>query len=448
MLMLYISTGVVFMLLPGTFLGVWNLLTISSHRAANSVSPAWIQAHGHAQIFGWIGSFVLGIGFYSIPKLRRMGSFALTPVWCAWGLWTSGVALRWLGSVYPWHWRVLVPLSSVCELTAFLVFFRIVSGHHAEDSGKTTLAKWVFVVIAGSLGLLLTLLVNVGLGFYLAFQSASPEVPANFDQRFLVLETWGCLVPFVWGQRQVATGLSWFAVRAWTDSTPSDCLKFRWSLARACWRDFACHAINPHRASHCHYCVTVVRTFRTSSQGEGSSRELSILRATRLPLGVDCSLSEPLGSVEPRSVRDLGGVASRSNSRLPGYDGVCHRRQLVLPAFSGMRLLFSTKLMFCSLLAVGCFLRVSSEVLAYQGVVRAAWLWLPTSAICEMAAVTVFAFNLLITFARQAPLPQRNLFAKQGNYAPTERVVSDVREQIKVLIILVLAALSRAQLFL
>jgi len=75
MLMLYISTGVVFMLLPGTFLGVWNLLTISSHRAANSVSPAWIQAHGHAQIFGWIGSFILGIGFYSIPKLRRLGSF-------------------------------------------------------------------------------------------------------------------------------------------------------------------------------------------------------------------------------------------------------------------------------------------------------------------------------------------------------------------------------------
>ena len=98
MLMLHISTGVVFMLLPGTFLGVWNLLTISSHRAANSVSPAWIQAHGHAQIFGWIASFILGIGFYSIPKLRRMGSFALAPVWCAWGLWTSGVTLRLLGA--------------------------------------------------------------------------------------------------------------------------------------------------------------------------------------------------------------------------------------------------------------------------------------------------------------------------------------------------------------
>jgi uncharacterized protein involved in response to NO len=61
----------------GTFLGVWNLLAISSHRSIETVSPAWIQAHGHAQVFGWIGSFILGIGFYSIPKLRRLEPFAL-----------------------------------------------------------------------------------------------------------------------------------------------------------------------------------------------------------------------------------------------------------------------------------------------------------------------------------------------------------------------------------
>ena len=68
LLMLYISTGLLFMLLPGTFLGVWNLLAISSHHATDSVSAAWIQAHGHAQIFGWIGTFILGIGFY-VPCL-------------------------------------------------------------------------------------------------------------------------------------------------------------------------------------------------------------------------------------------------------------------------------------------------------------------------------------------------------------------------------------------
>jgi hypothetical protein len=82
--------------------------------------------------------------------------------------------------------------------------------------------------------------------------------------------------------------------------------------------------------------------------------------------------------------------------------------QRVLPAFSGMRVLFSTKLMFAAalLLAVGCLLRVSSEILAYQGLTLSAWSWLSVSAITEMTAVTLFAANLIATFARQAPSTQ------------------------------------------
>jgi len=68
LLILYIGTGLAFMLLPGTFLGVWNLITISTHRSAQTVSPAWIQAHGHAQIFGWIGTFILGMGSTRSPS--------------------------------------------------------------------------------------------------------------------------------------------------------------------------------------------------------------------------------------------------------------------------------------------------------------------------------------------------------------------------------------------
>ena len=70
LLMVYVTSGLAFMLLPGTFLGVWNLLQISGNESASSVSPTWLQAHGHAQVFGWIGSFILGIGFHSIPKRR------------------------------------------------------------------------------------------------------------------------------------------------------------------------------------------------------------------------------------------------------------------------------------------------------------------------------------------------------------------------------------------
>jgi hypothetical protein len=77
----------------------------------------------------------------------------------------------------------------------------------------------------------------------------------------------------------------------------------------------------------------------------------------------------------------------------------------VLPAFSRMRLLFSPKLMFLAmlLLTAGCLLRVSSENLAYQHIVSSAWSWLPVSAFIEMVAVTLFAINLLLTFASRPP---------------------------------------------
>lgn len=51
-----------------------------------------------------------------------------------------------------------------------------------------------------------------------------------------------------------------------------------------------------------------------------------------------------------------------------------------------------------ALLAGGCVLRVSCEVLAYQGYAAWAWSVLPTSAMFELAGVTAFAANIFGTF--------------------------------------------------
>src|SRR5205814_56583 len=81
--------------------------------------------------------------------------------------------------------------------------------------------------------------------------------------------------------------------------------------------------------------------------------------------------------------------------------------QRVLPAFCGMRLLFSTRLMWASLaiLNLGCLLRVASEVPAYEANLRAAWQVLPVSAVTELTAVTLFAVNLGITLLLPPPCP-------------------------------------------
>ena len=408
LLMLYISTGLLFMLLPGTFLGVWNLLAISSHRAADSVSPAWIQAHGHAQIFGWIGTFILGIGFYSIPKLRRLNSFALSSVWSSWALWTIGVTLRWLTSVYQWEWRAFLPLSAILELAAFAIFFRTVSGHRPQESGKTKLEVWVFVVIAGSVGLLLTLLVNFGVTLFLAVRGTSAEIPADFDQRFLVLQTWGFLVPFVWG-----FSAKWLPVFLGVRPVRGRFLLLAVALNAAGVLVAFAGSMMAASLLLILGLITAVYSLRLLETPAHPAKVKGV--HTSFPVFVRLAyvwalVAASLG-IWAASVQNPRGIWGASRHALTvGFLAmmVFAIGQRVLPAFSGMRVLFSTKLMFVAalLLAVGCLLRVSSEILAYQGLTLSAWSWLSVSAITEMTAVTLFAANLIVTFARRPPSTQ------------------------------------------
>jgi hypothetical protein len=408
LLMLYISTGLLFMLLPGTFLGVWNLLAISSHHAADSVSPSWIQAHGHAQIFGWIGTFILGIGFYSIPKLRRLNSFALSAVWSSWALWTIGVTLRWLTSVYQWEWRAFLPLSAALELAAFAIFFRTVSGHRPQESGKTKLEVWVLVVVAGSVGLLLTLLVNFGVTLFLAVRGTSAEIPPDFDQRFLVLQTWGFLVPFVWG-----FSAKWLPVFLGLRPVRGRFLLLAVALNSA---GVLVAFAGSMMAASLLLIIGMITAVYSLRLLETPARPAKIKGVhTSFPVFVRLAyvwalVAASLG-IWAASVQNPRGIWGASRHALTvGFLAmmVFAIGQRVLPAFSGMRLLFSTKLMLVAsmLLAVGCLLRVSSEILAYQGLMLSAWSWLSVSAVTEMTAVTLFAANLIVTFARRPPSTQ------------------------------------------
>ena len=72
LLIAYIAVASSSCCFPGHFWEYGTCLQSVVTGQSRAVSPAWIQAHGHAQIFGWIGTFILGIGYYSVPKLRRM----------------------------------------------------------------------------------------------------------------------------------------------------------------------------------------------------------------------------------------------------------------------------------------------------------------------------------------------------------------------------------------
>jgi hypothetical protein len=401
MLVAYIVSGLAFMLLPGTFLGVWNLISITNHHAAQSVSATWIQAHGHAQIFGWIGSFILGIGFYSIPTVRK--TLAMRSGWICYGMWTAGVLLRWFTNVYLWHWRVLLPASAILELGAFLIFFRAVSQHEAADSGKSKLENWVWVVIIATMGFLAALLMNAGLAIYLALRSASPAIPPAIDARFLVLCTWGFLVPFVWGFSN-----KWLPIFLGLKSAHTRLLLLALGVnilgvtAALSGYFYIASLLSFHAAVFAIIALKLFHHPAAPAKTKGVHKSFPIfVRSAYAWL-----LVAGLLAIWASRAQNAAGIWGASRHALTvGFLGVMvfSIGQRVLPAFSGMKLLFSTKLMFLALatLTLGCALRVSSEVLAYQDYATWAWKVLPISALLELTAVTLFATNLVVTFTRR-----------------------------------------------
>jgi uncharacterized protein involved in response to NO len=400
LLMAYVSSGLVFMLLPGTFLGVWNLLQISGRESAASVSPAWLQAHGHAQVFGWIGSFILGIGFYSVPKLRGATKPGFHAAWACWVLWTVGVALRWTANVYGWYWRLFLPLSGVLELGAFLIFFRAVSRHRREDSGTNRLDTWIWVVICASTGLLLSLIANLATCVYLALRGASPALSHSLDQRYLVLITWGFMVPFIWGfsakWMTVFLGLPPVRFRLLLSGLALNSAGVVVTLAGWLAEATALFVVGAVLA------IAALRMFEPA-QREPKTRGVHSSFPFFIRIAYAWLLVAALLGTAAALWDSSGGLWGASRHALTvGFVAVMvfSVGQRILPAFAGMRLLWSTRLMFAGLvlLTVGCTLRVSSEILAYQGYAEWAWSVLPISALFELAGITAFAVNIFATF--------------------------------------------------
>ncbi len=408
LLVAYVSTGLFFMVFPGTLIGVWNLFFISGSRSADAAFTGWVQAHGHAQVFGWIGSFILGIGFYSIPKLRRLPWFPLSTGWISWLLWTSGILLRWSAGFWAWNWRYLLPLSAVMELGAFILFCHSVSGYHQPQILKGKLEIWIGAVSAGTIGLMLTLLLNLVESVRLAAAGVAPVFPHAFDQRFLVVATWGFLIPFVWGfsSRWMPTflglrpqrGLVLLAALALNSAGVITALGGWFLPSSLC-------LLSGTAAS-----ILALRLWETSPRPpKVRGVHPSFPAFVRIAYGW-LAVAAVLGILAAET--GAPGIWGASRHALTvGFLAtmVFSVGSRVLPAFSGMKPLFSTKLMFASLalLNCGCTLRVLTEALAYQGSAPWAWSWLPISALIELSAVVLFAFNLALSFAGNSIVPLR-----------------------------------------
>lgn len=401
-LRLWIATGMFFMVLPGTILGVANLLMISAHHGFQGLSPAWIQAHGHSQVFGWIGSFVLGIGFYSQPRTRA--NSGRLPIYC-WLFWTLGLSLRWLAAAYSWHWRISLPIAGALEVAAMVLFLYAATQHKVPQGAaqrRPRIEPWMQVVLVSNAAMFVAVVINFVVGMQVAIAGTAPARPQWFDPKFLVLLAWGFLAPLIWG-----FSARWLPIFLGVEPVRGRLLQVAVAI------DVAGVVLG----FTAHTRVTTIVLAVAAILAALAIRVFSPPQRPAKIIGIHASFPAFLRIAYAWSILAacIGIWAAFADHHNGIWGGSRHAFTVgfaalmvlsvgprILPHFAGVRAIFSPRLMLVTnlLLLVGCTLRVSMEPLAYEGYAHFAWKLLPISGCVELAAVLLFAAQLVLTFTR------------------------------------------------
>jgi uncharacterized protein involved in response to NO len=361
-----------------------------------------MEGHGHAQMFGWIGSFILGIGFYSQPA--REQPVIRIPMVC-FVLWTLGVAMRWFANIYEWHWRSLFPISAGFELIAVILFVAAASRHKLPEPmegkpAKTSMELWMVSVLLGTAGLAAAVIFNFVECLNLAIHGMQLSFPHALDQKYLVLLGWGFLVPVVWG----------FSARwlpAFLAIAKPDARLFRVALVLDLMGVLCGVAglSKPATILLASSAVAIGLALHLTLRPHGPAKVQGIHPSFPSFIRLAYAWLVIAGSMSIWAAFEdqHGGIWGASRHALTvGFAAtmVFSIGPRILPHFGGVHGIFSKRLMFLSLLFLqtGCLLRVSSEPLAYEGLLPFAWKVLPISGMLELSGVLLFATNLSLTF--------------------------------------------------
>lgn len=120
----FIKTAIGITLTLGTAWGAHILATIALRQSFVAPNYAGTQAHGHAQLYGWVGLFIMGVAYFSVPKFMQARMSTLAPAWSVFGLMLAGILLRAiaqpLAAQAAFGWLLLA--SAVLELMAVILF--------------------------------------------------------------------------------------------------------------------------------------------------------------------------------------------------------------------------------------------------------------------------------------------------------------------------------------
>jgi hypothetical protein len=117
--------GIILILTAGATWGAWLLWQIGFAGKFTGISIHAVNAHGHAQIFGWVGLFIMGFAYQAFPRIWHTTLVAPRLAAAAFSWMAIGLIIRTIGMTFAGSGSWTLPLAiggGVLEIVAVLVF--------------------------------------------------------------------------------------------------------------------------------------------------------------------------------------------------------------------------------------------------------------------------------------------------------------------------------------
>ena len=192
---IYAKTALVICLTVGCTFGAAILAYIALNKDYYVSPVALVQAHGHAQLFGWVGLFIMGFAYYIVPRVKNTDLQGRGITYLSFWAMLVGIVLRTVSQAMPNAFpAVLLPVSGVLQLFAALVFtFVILKTFLSSHEGREIFDKYF---VAGLIWLIVACGYNLYIDGYL-FKQSTGEIPATFHHNLIHIFLFGFVFMFI-----------------------------------------------------------------------------------------------------------------------------------------------------------------------------------------------------------------------------------------------------------
>jgi hypothetical protein len=124
----FFLAGIASALTVGVAWGAWLLLQIAANESFTAPSVFAVNAHGQAQIYGWVGLFILGFAYQAFPRFKQTRLALPGLAGLSFFLMLAGIVVRSVAE--PRHgagpWADIAMAAGALQLAAVLAFVAVI----------------------------------------------------------------------------------------------------------------------------------------------------------------------------------------------------------------------------------------------------------------------------------------------------------------------------------